>query len=106
MPSYCAGVTWLAGPAGGAEEPLLHQKIGAALVTSAIGITVANPSDVVKVRQQACTVRGDGIGASHIPFFFLDSLQCSQTTLLHPTVARKAGNLVCFWREIPFIETT
>lgn len=45
---------------GGVEDAPLHSRIGAALVTSAIGITVANPSDVVKIRQQACTIRGSG----------------------------------------------
>lgn len=38
----------------GASEPPLYGKIAAALTTSAIGITVANPSDLVKVRFQAC----------------------------------------------------
>ncbi len=44
------------------EDAPLHSRIAAALVTSAIGITVANPSDVVKIRQQACTIRGAGSG--------------------------------------------
>ena len=48
--------------AGGAEDAPIYARIGAALVTSAIGITVANPSDVVKVRQQACSIRADAHG--------------------------------------------
>lgn len=36
------------------EELSVSKKIGAALCTSAIGITFANPADLVKVRLQAC----------------------------------------------------
>ena len=42
--------------AGDLEEAPLYARLGAALTTSAIGITVANPSDVVKIRQQACNL--------------------------------------------------
>lgn len=48
---------------GGKEDAPLLARIGAALTTSAIGITVANPSDVVKIRLQACTMRGGGTGS-------------------------------------------
>lgn len=41
-----------AGPLKEGEKPLLYQKILAAMTTGAIGITVANPTDVVKVRLQ------------------------------------------------------
>ena len=41
---------------GGGEESSLYARLGAALTTSAIGISVANPSDVVKIRQQACNI--------------------------------------------------
>jgi solute carrier family 25 uncoupling protein 8/9 len=34
------------------QNPLLYQKMLAAIITGAIGITVANPTDVVKVRLQ------------------------------------------------------
>jgi solute carrier family 25 uncoupling protein 8/9 len=34
------------------QNPLLYQKMMAASITGAIGITVANPTDVVKVRLQ------------------------------------------------------
>eukprot|EP00891_Asterochloris_glomerata_P005595 jgi/Astpho2/5595/fgenesh1_pg.00079_%23_51_t len=39
---------------GGASETPLYAKVAAALCTSAVGITVANPADLVKVRLQAC----------------------------------------------------
>ena len=35
------------------ENPSLLQKIAAGMTTGAIGITVANPTDVVKIRMQA-----------------------------------------------------
>lgn len=35
---------------GDAAKPALYQKIAAAMATGAIGISVANPTDVVKVR--------------------------------------------------------
>ena len=35
------------------ENPSLLQKIMAGMTTGAIGITVANPTDVVKIRMQA-----------------------------------------------------
>ena len=35
------------------ENPTLLQKILAGMATGAIGITVANPTDVVKIRMQA-----------------------------------------------------
>ena len=34
------------------QNPSLHHKVAAAMITGAIGITVANPTDVVKVRLQ------------------------------------------------------
>jgi|TARA_B110001450_G_C17599240_1_gene472230 solute carrier family 25 uncoupling protein 8/9 len=34
------------------QNPALYQKMMAASITGAIGITVANPTDVVKVRLQ------------------------------------------------------
>ena len=37
---------------GGASETPLYAKVAAALSTSAVGITVANPADLVKVRLQ------------------------------------------------------
>jgi len=40
------------GPLEEGQNPLLYQKIIAAMITGAIGITVANPTDVVKVRLQ------------------------------------------------------
>ena len=54
---------------GGVEDAPLQARIAAAFTTSAIGITVANPSDVVKIRMQACTIRGTGTGSgsSHLP---------------------------------------
>lgn len=60
------------GCAGGVEDAPLHSRIAAALVTSAIGITVANPSDVVKIRQQACTIRGAGSGTLQSPSMLMD----------------------------------
>ena len=38
--------------AGSSEHAPLHARIAAALMTSAVGILAANPSDVVKVRMQ------------------------------------------------------
>jgi solute carrier family 25 (mitochondrial uncoupling protein), member 8/9 len=35
------------------ENPSIMQKIAAGLVSGAIGISVANPTDVVKIRMQA-----------------------------------------------------
>mmetsp|Transcript_11816 Transcript_11816/g.30170 ORF Transcript_11816/g.30170 Transcript_11816/m.30170 type:complete len:306 (+) Transcript_11816:192-1109(+) len=35
------------------KQPLIVQRIGIAVLTSAVGITVANPADVLKVRRQA-----------------------------------------------------
>lgn len=32
------------------QNPLLYQKVIAGLITGAIGISVANPTDVVKIR--------------------------------------------------------
>jgi len=43
----------IAGELKPGENPTLTTKILAALCTGAIGITVANPTDVVKVRLQA-----------------------------------------------------
>lgn len=40
------------GPLEEGQNPALYQKIIAAMITGAIGITVANPTDVVKVRLQ------------------------------------------------------
>ncbi len=34
------------------ENPSLLQKIAAGMLTGAIGITIANPTDLVKVRMQ------------------------------------------------------
>ena len=58
--------------AGDQEDAPLYARIGAALATSAIGITVANPSDVVKIRLQACTIRGTGTGMLQEGRFTLD----------------------------------
>ncbi|KAK9826666.1 hypothetical protein WJX74_008755 [Apatococcus lobatus] len=41
--------------AGSSEHAPLQARIAAALMTSAVGILIANPADVVKVRMQACT---------------------------------------------------
>ena len=38
------------GPIPEGQNPSLHHKIIAAMITGAIGITIANPTDVVKVR--------------------------------------------------------
>ena len=35
------------------EQPTLLQKIAAGLTTGAIGISVANPTDLIKIRMQA-----------------------------------------------------
>ena len=40
----------IAGEIPDGQNPTLVQKMAAAIVTGAIGITVANPTDVVKVR--------------------------------------------------------
>lgn len=40
------------GPLKEGENPALYQKIIAAMITGAIAISVANPTDVVKVRLQ------------------------------------------------------
>ena len=42
---------------GGAGETPLYAKVAAALCTSAVGITVANPADLVKVRLQVGLAR-------------------------------------------------
>jgi solute carrier family 25 uncoupling protein 8/9 len=42
----------ICGPLKDGQNPALYQKALAALTTGAIGITVANPTDVVKVRLQ------------------------------------------------------
>lgn len=43
----------ICGPLKEGQNPTLLQKIMAGMTTGAIGITVANPTDVVKVRMQA-----------------------------------------------------
>lgn len=45
---------------GGASETPLYAKVAAALCTSAVGITVANPADLVKVRLQVGPARAVG----------------------------------------------
>lgn len=40
------------GPLGEGQNPALYQKIIAAMITGSVAITVANPTDVVKVRLQ------------------------------------------------------
>ena len=42
----------ICGPLKDGQNPALYQKALSALTTGAIGITVANPTDVVKVRLQ------------------------------------------------------
>ena len=43
----------ITGPLAPGQNPTLIQKILAGMTTGAIGISVANPTDVVKVRLQA-----------------------------------------------------
>ena len=43
----------ITGPMAPGENPSLLQKIAAGIATGAFGITIANPTDVVKVRMQA-----------------------------------------------------
>lgn len=43
----------ITGPMAPGENPSLLQKIAAGICTGAFGITIANPTDVVKVRMQA-----------------------------------------------------
>ncbi len=43
----------ITGPLPHGQNPSLLQKIAAGMLTGAIGISVANPTDVVKVRLQA-----------------------------------------------------
>jgi solute carrier family 25 (mitochondrial uncoupling protein), member 8/9 len=50
--SYQSVKELVCGPLEEGQNPLLYQKIIAAMITGAIGITVANPTDVVKVRLQ------------------------------------------------------
>ena len=42
----------VSGPLEEGQNPALYQKILAGLITGAVGITIANPTDVVKVRLQ------------------------------------------------------
>jgi len=42
----------ICGPLEEGQNPALYQKMLAGIITGAIGITVANPTDVVKVRLQ------------------------------------------------------
>lgn len=43
----------ICGPLKEGQNPTLLQKIMAGMTTGAIGITVANPTDLVKIRMQA-----------------------------------------------------
>ena len=43
----------ITGPLAPGQNPTLLQKILAGMTTGAIGISVANPTDVVKIRMQA-----------------------------------------------------
>ena len=43
----------ITGPLAPGQNPTLLQKLTAGIATGAFGITVANPTDVVKIRMQA-----------------------------------------------------
>ena len=43
----------ITGPMAPGQNPTLLQKLAAGIATGAFGITIANPTDVVKVRMQA-----------------------------------------------------
>ena len=69
---------------GGGEESSLYARLGAALTTSAIGISVANPSDVVKIRQQACNISDlarKWLLSCTQPAFSCKSIPCAGVTL-------------------------
>ena len=43
----------ITGPMAPGQNPTILQKLTAGIATGAFGITIANPTDVVKVRMQA-----------------------------------------------------
>jgi solute carrier family 25 (mitochondrial uncoupling protein), member 8/9 len=43
----------ITGPLAEGQNPSIVQKISAGIISGAIGITIANPIDVVKIRLQA-----------------------------------------------------
>jgi len=54
----------ISGPLEEGQNPSLLTKMAAAIITGAIGITIANPTDVVKVRlqnQRNSSVKGDRV---------------------------------------------
>ena len=52
MGSYNHVKELVCGPLPEGQNPALYQKIIAAMITGSVAITVANPTDVVKVRLQ------------------------------------------------------
>jgi len=82
--SYDSVKQVVCGELGEGENPALYQKVLAAMITGAIGITVANPTDVVKVRLQNQTK------SAHFKtkgVWYKGTIDCYQKTITNEGIA-------------------